>query len=189
MQCFACENEAIGRCGRCGNPFCADHGDDLCAVCMDPMQAAPSRSLYRVALFGLFGGAVLALWLMVRPPSVPGEEVIVGNEPTTTPALTPAGATTAAPGATTSAAEPTASGEATATPPPSEAPTATPTPEPTPAPTPTPGPVEYVVQSGDTWYGIADAFGVDANTIAQYNGRTIDEYLHAGETIIIPPPQ
>ena len=149
------------------------------------MQAAPSRSLYRVALFGLFGGAVLALWLMVRPPSVPGEEATVVNEPTTTPALTPAGATTAA-------AEPTptaAPGEPTETPLPTEVVTPQPTPEPTPAPTPTPGPVDYVVQDGDTWYGIADAFGVDANTIAQYNGRSIDEYLHVGETIVIPPPQ
>ncbi|HVP04896.1 MAG TPA: LysM domain-containing protein [Dehalococcoidia bacterium] len=182
MQCFACENEAIARCGRCGNPFCADHGDDLCAVCADPMQAAPSRSLYRVALFGLFGGAVLALWLMVRPPSVPGEEASVVTQPTETPALTPAGATTAP-------AEPTATGgEPTVTPLPTEVPTQAATATPTPPPTPTPGPTEYVVQDGDTWFGVAEAFGVDGFTLAEYNGRTLDEYLHPGETLLIPPP-
>lgn len=181
MQCFACENEATQRCDRCSNLYCDDHGDSLCAVCLDPMRAAPSRSLYRIALFGLFGGAVLALWLMVRPPSVPGEEPSVINEPTRTPALTPGGGS-ATPG-------PTGAGTPTAAP--TEVPSITPepTPEPTAAPTPTPGPTEYTVVEGDTWFGIAEAFGVDGFTLAQYNGRALDDVLHAGETLLIPPAQ
>jgi len=185
MQCFACENEGTQRCPRCGNAYCDDHGADFCDNCLDPMRAAPSRSLYRVALFGLFGGAVLTLWLLIRPPSVPGEGTTILNEPTATPALTPAGAG--------GSATPAPSGGASATPAPSgatEAPTATaaPTEAPTPtlAPTPTPGPVQYTVVDGDTWYGVAEAFGVDANALAAANGRTLDEYLHPGETLIIP---
>lgn len=128
-------------------------------------------------MFGLFGGAVLALWLLVRPPSVPGEETVL-NRPTATPALTPAGAgngssITPAPSAGTS---------------PVAAPTETPVPTATPRPTPSPTParLEYVVQEGDTWYGVADQFGVDAVEMATLNHRTIDEYLHTGETLIIP---
>lgn len=179
MQCFACENEATQRCDRCSNLYCDDHGDSLCANCLDPMSAAPSRSLYRVAVFGLFGGAVLALWLMVRPPSVPGEESVVINEPTATPALTPGG------GGGTNTPGPT--GEATPTPEPTV--TAEPTPEVTAAPTPTPGPVEYVVVEGDTWFGIAEAFGVDAFTLAQFNGQTLEDILNTGEVLLIPPAQ
>jgi hypothetical protein len=179
MKCFACENEATQRCDRCSNLYCDEHGDNLCANCLDPMRAAPSRSLYRVAIFGLFGGAVLALWLMVRPPSVPGEESTVVNQPTNTPALTPGGGGTSTPG-------PTTAGTATAAP--TGAPTVTPVPSitPTPAPTPTPGPIEYVVVEGDTWFGIAESFGIDGFTLAQFNGRTLEDVLSLGETILIP---
>jgi LysM repeat protein len=180
MKCFACENDATQRCDRCSNLYCDEHGDSLCANCLDPMRAAPSRSLFRVAVIGLFGGAVLALWLMIQPPSVPGEETAAINEPTTTPALTPGGGGTATPG-------PTEGGEPTATPTIAATPTPVLTVTPTPAPTPTPGPVEYVVQDGDTWFGIADAFGVDGFTLAQFNGRSLDEVLQPGETLLIPP--
>ena len=58
------------------------------------------------------------------------------------------------------------------------------TPEPTEEPAP--DPQEYVVESGDTWYGISDAFGVDVNALAAENDRTLDDVLRVGETIIIP---
>jgi LysM repeat protein len=66
--------------------------------------------------------------------------------------------------------------------------TATPSATPTAAPTEAPGPLQYTVQDGDTWFGIAEAFGVDAFTLAQFNGRTLEDtdYLHVGETILIP---
>jgi LysM repeat protein len=180
MHCFACDNEATQRCDRCSNLYCDEHGDSLCAACLDPMSAAPSRSLYRVAVFGLFGGAVLALWLMIRPPSVPGEETVVITQPTATPALTPGaggdGTGTPAPG-----------GDATPTPEPTVTPG--PTAEATPEPTPPPGPQEYVVVSGDTWFGIAEAFGIDGFTLAEYNGRSLEDFLQTGEVLLIPPPQ
>jgi hypothetical protein len=142
------------------------------------MGATPSANIYRVALLGLFGGAVLALWLMIRPPSVPGQESAVIHEPTATPALTPGagGEPTNTPGASTTTAAAT------------ETPAPTPTAAPTPEPTPTPGPVQYAVEEGDTWFGIAEIFGVDAFALAQYNGQTLEDVLNVGETLLIPPP-
>jgi LysM repeat protein len=173
MKCFACENEATQRCDRCSNLYCDDHGDTLCANCLDPMRAAPSRGLYRVAVVGLLGGAVLALWLIFRPPSV-GEENAVINQPTTTPALTPGGGGTGTPGPSLA---------------PTEVPSITPKPSitPSPAPTPTPGPIEYTVAEGDTWFAIAESFGVDGFTLAQYNGQTLEDVLNTGDVLLIPP--
>ena len=41
-------------------------------------------------------------------------------------------------------------------------------------------------QDGDTWYGVAGQYGVDATELANLNGRTLEEYLHSGETLLIP---
>ena len=139
---------------------------------MDPLRSAPSRGVFRVALFGLFGGAVLALWLIVRPPSVPGQENVTRNDSTATPALTPAGA-----GASVTPT-PVAS--------PTPEPTVTPVPTATPVPTPVPTPAPYTVQPGDTWYGIAGTYGVDAQTLASINGLTLNDILHPGQTLRIP---
>lgn len=172
MDCYACEREATQRCPRCGNHYCPRHGTNFCSACLDPLRSAPSRGIFRGAIVALFGGAVLALWLLVRPPSVPGEEAAL-NGPTASPALTPAGA------------------GGTSTPAPSIAPTAlaatnTPAPTPVPTPVPTPSRIEHVVVDGDTWYGVAEQYGVDAFALAQLNGRTLEEYLHVGEVLIIP---
>ena len=74
---------------------------------------------------------------------------------------------------------------------PTEVPTITPEPSitSTPAPTPTPGPIEYLVVDGDTWFGIAEAFGVDAFTLAQFNGQNLEDILNSGETLLIPSAQ
>lgn len=188
MQCFACERQAQQRCPRCGNAFCNEHGDNLCDSCLDPMNAAPSRGVFRLALLGLLGGAVLSLWLLVRPPGVPGDESsAISREPTASPALTPAGGggggtgsptVTPLPGATTAAPS-----EGAASPTPTAQPTEAPTQAPTDAPA---GPISYTVQDGDTWFGIASAYGIDGATLAQYNGRTLDDFLQIGETILIP---
>lgn len=83
---------------------------------------------------------------------------------------------------------------------PSGAPTSTPvTPAPTvppgtpAAPTPPPQPgvgFPYVVQWGDTVYGIARRFGVSAAAIIQANGLADPNKIRAGQTLIIPasPP-
>jgi hypothetical protein len=42
---------------------------------------------------------------------------------------------------------------------------------------------------GDTWFGIAETFGMDAFTLAEYNGQTLEDVLNVGETLLIPPAQ
>ena len=113
MDCYLCDQEAPQRCPRCGNPYCSDHGEDLCADCLNPLNAAPSGTFFRASLFALLIGSVLALWLLVRPPGLPGESsglIIPEPSPISSPELitpvpppTPA-AETPAPDAT---AEPT----------------------------------------------------------------------------------
>lgn len=185
MQCYACDNEAEAQCPRCANPYCSEHGTELCARCEDPALATPSATVFRFALIGLVFAGVLALWLIIRPPDLPEGSSSIVN-PAATPTLAPADddEPTASPTATLPPAE---------TPTPVEAETPTPTPEPataTPAPTeePTPEPtdIEYTVVAGDTWYGIAEAFGVDADALAAYNGTTIDEVLNVGQVLLIP---
>ncbi|MEX0682173.1 MAG: LysM peptidoglycan-binding domain-containing protein [Dehalococcoidia bacterium] len=180
MHCFACDRPSTRQCQRCGNHYCLDHGSGLCAACLDPVRAAPSSGAFRIALAGLLGASVLALWLLVRPPSVPGESSGIIQQPEEspgfTPGLTPAGATPT-PGPTLTGGVTPTPGTAT------EAPTAAPTEVPTDAPS---GPIEYIAVEGDTWFGIAAAFGVDAESLAAYNGYTLEEFFQPGDVILIP---
>src|SRR3972149_2850220 len=100
MDCYLCDNEAFQRCPRCGNPYCRDHGEDpsagpgqgLCAACPTPANAAPSGAFSRASLLALLLGSVLALWLLVRPPGLPGEsteDVIPEASPQATATPTP----------------------------------------------------------------------------------------------------
>lgn len=53
--------------------------------------------------------------------------------------------------------------------------------------TPTePASTYYVVQQGDSWYGIARSYGIDVYTLAQANGATIDTAIFPGMEILIP---
>ena len=189
MDCYLCDQEATQRCPRCGNPYCSDHGEDpsagsgqaLCADCLNPLNAAPSGTFFRASIFALLLGSVLALWLLIRPPGLPGESsgVIV---PEPTPIASPEAITPEPPVAPTTD---TPVAEATAEP------TPTPTPEPTPEPTPTPepeGPLEYIMQEGDTISGIADFFGVSFLDILAVNGLTEEEalLLQPGDVLVIP---
>jgi len=169
MNCYLCDNEASQRCPRCGNPYCGDHGEDLCADCLNPVNAAPSGTFFRASLLAMLVGSVLALWLLIRPPGLPGDSsgiVIPRASPQPTTPLpaspTPAGAT----------------------------PTPAATPKPTAVPTPTAAPtaatIEYTVVDGDTWSGIAEAYGIDAESLAAYNGYTLDDVLPVGEVLTIP---
>ena len=69
--------------------------------------------------------------------------------------------------------------------------TSTPTPTPTPAsdatvvPTPPAGP-RYVVQPGDTLYGIAARFGVDLDRLMRVNGLGPNAMLHPGQELVLP---
>jgi LysM repeat protein len=177
MDCYVCQKKATQRCSRCGNAYCRDHGEDLCADCLNPVNAAPSGTFFRASLLLLLVGSVLALWLLVRPPGLPGETSdVVAPEPS--PPASPEPVTPLP------AITPTAVAE---TPTPEATPTPEPTPKPTPEPTPEPaGPIEYVVVDGDTWYGLAEWFGIDAESLAAYNGYTLDDVIQPGDVLVIP---
>lgn len=182
MDCYLCDNEAANRCPRCGNPYCLNHGEDLCADCLNPVNAAPSSAVFRMSLLGLLVASVLALWLLIRPPGLPGQSSelvapqttpVSSPEPVTPPPVSPTAV------ADTPAVEPT--------------PTPTPEPEPTPTPTPTPEPAEpepllYTVEEGDTMFGIAEFFGVDYFELLAVNGMTEEDapLIQPGDTIVIP---
>lgn len=53
-------------------------------------------------------------------------------------------------------------------------------------PAPEPAGSFYVIQAGDSWYGIATAYGVDVYQLAQANGATIDTPIYPGMEIVIP---
>jgi len=178
MECYACDQEATQRCDRCGNAYCPDHGDDpavaggqgYCADCLDPANATPSGVVFRASLIGLFIASVLALWLLIRPPSLPGESSAIQPLPLTSP--------TALPSASTPSPSPGTSPEGTAAP------------LETPGPTPeaTAAAIEYTIQEGDTISSVAAAYGISYLDLLEYNGLTEEEaqLLHAGDTISIP---
>ena len=180
MDCYACDQEATERCSRCGNPYCKDHGEDLCTDCLNPVNAAPSGTVFRISLLTLLLGSVLALWLLIRPPGLPGEssEVII---PETSPVASPV-PITPSPVPTPETLE-TPVADATTEPTPEATPTATPSPTPEPV-----GPIEYIMQEGDTISGIADFFGVSFLDILAVNGLTEEEalLLQPGDVIVIP---
>src|SRR3990172_6420250 len=153
MNCYACDRSATKRCPRCGNSFCDEHGagpaapsgqvpaagsgQALCAACLDPVSATPSGTIFRLSLIGLLGASVLALWLLLRPPSLPGESSGI-PQPTLAPPTS-----TLAPSSPRPSGFPGAPPSAAATPAPGPSGAATPTPEPA-----QPAPIEYVVQEG-----------------------------------------
>ena len=184
MRCYACERQDTSPCPRCGKDYCPDHGADLCSACLDPVIAAPSSSTFRIALFALLGASVLALWLLVRPPGLPGDNGGVVQEPDVTsdftPGLTPDTGESPTPTAT---ASPDGSPGPTVTLIPDDQ---TPAPTPEPTVTPTPAPVEHVVVTGDTWNGLAAQYEVDPETLASTNGYSLADVLPLGITLIIP---
>ncbi len=180
MECYACDREATQRCSRCGNAYCSEHGGDpgasggraLCAECLDPVSATPSGAVFRASLFALLGTSVLALWLLIRPPALPGESSTALAPLATASPNAPAG--TAAP-----SAAPSASAEATPPPP------VTPAPTPPPA---APPPLQYVMQQGDTVSGVAAAHGIRYLDLLAFNNLSEDDatHLRPGDVILIP---
>ena len=195
MTCYVCGKEATRRCPRCAKPYCEEHGDDLCAACQDPASAIPSGTVFRGSLLALLVASILALWLLIQPPGLPGEES--GGEtvlppPTTTPSPR---ATTPAPASVTTTASATATQTATATATVTATPTATAvasataevTPSPVSTPTPQPSPFsEYLVQAGDTLSSIAGKFGTTADELARINGITDPNTLDIGQKLQVP---
>lgn len=204
ITCYACSSEATSQCPRCGRLYCDDHGEALCAACLDPSSAVPSATLYRGSLLALLVAVVLAFWLLVLAP---------GGSATEPPPEILRASSTAVGGEAAPAQTPTATITATATPQGSPTPGGSPTPSsPTPAggsPTPsasaTPRPAsptataaggaqQYVVQPGDTLSTIAARFKpanenpVDYVTrLARFNGIEVTSTLNIGQVILIPP--
>ncbi|UCH87706.1 MAG: LysM peptidoglycan-binding domain-containing protein [Dehalococcoidia bacterium] len=194
MTCYVCGKEATRRCPRCAKPYCDEHGEDLCAACQDPASAIPSGTVFRGSLLALLVASVLALWLLIQPPGLPGGEA--GEEavlpmPTVTPAALTSPTPTPAPTRT-----PTATPSPTASPTPGAtvSPTATPAPEATPTlvPTPTPEPspfIEYEIQAGDTLSSIAQAYGTTIDDLVSINGlASQDVIISVGQKLLVPNP-
>src|SRR5438105_3452474 len=158
MTCYACDNEPTQQCPRCGRPYCDEHGEDFCGVCLDPASGVPSFNLYRGSLLALVVGAVIALWLIIQPS---------GGEGSSTPkvvvltATSAAGVVRAAPVTTTTpGAGPTAvSTPGSVTSPVGTsfaAPAGTRTSTPASGTPAAPASGDYVVVSGDTLSAICD---------------------------------
>lgn len=45
------------------------------------------------------------------------------------------------------------------------------------------GQTDYVVQDGDSFYGIADAFSLDINKLLEQNQLTLDANVHPGQIL------
>ena len=158
VTCFSCENEPTQQCSRCGRPYCDDHGEELCDICMQPGSGVPSFNLYRGSMLALLVGTVLTVWFLLQPSSGSGDtagapllvtptSTTAQNQPTqepgaTQPPATQQPGTTATPAATATAPAATAT-TGTGTP----AATATPT-------TAAGGGGTYTVAPGDTIFGI-----------------------------------
>jgi hypothetical protein len=175
LTCYDCDREPTQQCPRCGRPYCDEHGEEFCGICLHPSSGVPSFTLYRGSLLALLVGTALAVWLLIQPTSegqtafrptlvTPTTVLGAGLAPTTTPGpgQTPAAGTT--PGA--------------------------------PASTPTPGPASgtttYRVVSGDTLSAICEtrrparlSFTECIDEIRSLNNLTSD-VLSVGQELRIP---
>ena len=155
LKCYACEREPTQQCARCGRPYCDDHGEDFCNVCLEPASGVPSFNLYRGSLVALALGAVLAIWLIVQPSSNTSGSGLTRIVVTPTVAAATGNLTTPVPAAGSPQAQPTTAGTSST---PRPATTGTPAAAATSAPTTgtsTAGTTgDYVVVSGDTLSGI-----------------------------------
>src|SRR5262245_60936354 len=74
MICYACSNQSVATCPRCGRAYCAAHGTDICAYCADPGAGTPARLWYRGSLLALAVTSVVGIWLLAVPPDLSGSE-------------------------------------------------------------------------------------------------------------------
>ena len=193
MECYACDQQATNACRRCAKPYCEDHGNaSYCAGCLEPASALPSFNLYRIALLVMLVGTAVAVYLLIRPPGDTGDAapVVVGRSvptPTSEGDRSSEATATAAVGV-----PPQASG--TETPVATSTSAATSTPATTPVATPTSQFREYIVQDGDTLFGIAertlppgDDIGAYVRAIATLNQIDQNATLSVGTKILLPP--
>lgn len=187
ITCFACDREPIQQCARCGRPYCEEHGEELCDICMQPATGVPSFSLYRGSLLALLVGTALAVWLLVQPTSSSGDtqsRLRVVTPTAAVGAVQPG--STPAPGTTPGANSTQTAGTGTATRP---AGTGTPGATGTPGVAGTPSANTYTVVAGDTLSGICSVRrpGVAdcVETVRTLNSLTSDS-LSVGQTLRLP---
>jgi len=179
VQCFKCDQDAVQECPRCGALYCDDHGDALCDRCMDPVLAIPSYRVFRGSLVALLVGSIVAVWLLVLPPTAADRD----QPPSSLGGVVPTAATPS----------PTAAASATGTPRPasptpgaSASPSASPTPTSTPTPPPTPVVTTYTVKPGDTLTAIADQFKSTPDAIQRANNISDPTAIQVGQVLTIP---
>ncbi len=66
-------------------------------------------------------------------------------------------------------------------------PTSTPTATAEPSPTPAPTPIRHTVAAGESLALIAEKYGATAKEIAAANDMTVNDMIHPGQELIIPP--
>lgn len=194
MTCYDCEREPTQQCPRCGRPYCDEHGEEFCGICLHPASGVPSFTLYRGSLLALLVGTALAVWLLIQPttgegqgglrPAIITPTAVIGAGVLNTP---PANQTPAA--VTPVAATPAPGTPAASTPAPGTPPAGSPTPG-TPT-TPTAGGT-YTVVSGDSLSAICEARRPARMTVTecveavrQLNGLTSDS-ISVGQVLRLP---
>jgi LysM repeat protein len=190
LKCFACEREPTQQCPRCGRPYCDEHGEDFCNVCLEPSSGVPSLGLYRGSLVALVFAAIIAIWLIVQPANNTSGSAL--RTVVVTPTNGPAAGALTTPG-------PAGTPPAGATPAASSTPAAATSGTPRPAATSTTaaGPTTtgtYVVVSGDTLSSICSdkirrpASMSVSDCVAQIkslNGLTSDN-INVGDSLKVP---
>jgi LysM repeat protein len=169
--CHYCTEGAEKECPTCGRLYCGEHGEDVCLRCLSPEAAAPSALIYRGALLALAIGTLVTVFLLISPPESASSGDTVRNVATATPAVS----TTATP---TPRGTPGATTTATASASPSDTATAAPG-----------APQQYIVQSGDSLFGIADQFGITTEALEAANPGFDFTNLQPGDVINIPAAQ
>ena len=164
VTCAFCAAPAEFACPRCAAPYCELHGGDTCDRCSAPASGLPSPWVVRSALAVFAAGALLALWLIIRPPRLPGERAPAQGAVPTPAATVAGGAAGPSPGAVAGA-------------------TATPTAL---TPVPTPAGERYQIKPGDTLNRIAAQYGVTVEAIRAANPGLSESALQIGQEIVIP---
>jgi nucleoid-associated protein YgaU len=171
FACQYCDAPAAAACPRCGALYCTDHGDAACDACSDPAGGLPHPWAAWLVGGGLIAGVVVALWLLIAPPRLPGEHppaAVAATEGTPQAPARQQGGPAARPGSRSP-------GTAEAAPSPAGAPTAAPTAE------------KYTIKQGDTLGTIAEQAGTTVDALRTANPGIDERLLQIGQEIVIPP--
>jgi nucleoid-associated protein YgaU len=201
ITCFACEREPEHQCSRCGRPYCDEHGEELCDVCMSPASGVPPNRLYVGSIFALVIGTVLAIIVFIQPSESSGDAAVrpfVLTPTTAAAAANPTApvVTTAAPNQTAAATTPAPSGPTATRPPATGTVTAaaTATRPPATATTAAGASGTYTVVSGDTLSAICEKVKPASMSLTDCLARMVtlnslssqDAILSVGQTLNVP---